>query len=232
MGEAGGDAAAEGLPAWRDVPLDGEGGAPPARARPPHEPVESADSGCLQLDGGLCATGTAGGCVHLWSTAGDELEHRRRLPGHEHGVSTLSFQRETGWLVAGTGGGAVRVWSLERCAGEAGAEPHCTCLYRGLMSLPAACTHACRFTTLNHLLPALVQRRQVAQPGSPNCAGWPQRRHHVPPAERAPGGGRQRRPVGACVGPAGPRAAQTAAACGAPGLPALLPPGAAGGRPQ
>lgn len=131
MDEAGDGPAEEGerLPSWHAVPLDGR--VPPVRARAPHGPAGSADAGCLQLEGGLCATGTTGGFVHLWSTAGDVPQHARGLPGHVGGVTTLSFQRQTGWLVAGTGGGSVAVWSLERCGGCVWVWGECTASMQG-----------------------------------------------------------------------------------------------------
>lgn len=105
------------FPAWREVALEaGNTGVQPALARPPHHsPALSPDIGCLQVDGGLCASGEssrAHGCVQLWSTEGDELRHRAQLAGHRGGVSTLSFQRSTGWLVAGSGTGPIWLWDL------------------------------------------------------------------------------------------------------------------------
>ena len=85
------------LPAWRPVALDSAAGAAPARARAPQLHIlanPAPDTSCLQLDGGLCATGASGadGQVHLWSTEDDELEFKRSLAGHPQGVATLSFQ--------------------------------------------------------------------------------------------------------------------------------------------
>ena len=85
------------LPAWRPVALDSARGAAPSRARAPQLHIlanPAPDTSCLQLDGGLCATGESGadGQVHLWSTEDDELEFRRSLAGHPQGVTTLSFQ--------------------------------------------------------------------------------------------------------------------------------------------
>lgn len=108
----------QGLPSWHAVALDSADGAWPSRGRAPQAPGAGppADTSCLQVEGGLCAAGESGGSglVHLWGTEGDELEYRCALPGHTRGVSTLSFQADTGQLVAGTGSGPVKVWSLER----------------------------------------------------------------------------------------------------------------------
>lgn len=85
------------LPTWRPVALDSAAGAAPSCARAPQLHIlanPAPDTSCLQLDGGLCATGDSGadGQVHLWSTEGDELELQRSLAGHTQGVATLSFQ--------------------------------------------------------------------------------------------------------------------------------------------
>jgi hypothetical protein len=107
------------LPSWQSVALEGMPGVRPCQARAPRLPgaAPPADTACLQVEGGLCAAGDAGprgGLVHLWGTEGDELRYQRALPGHDGGVTTLSFQRSTGWLAAGSGAGPVRLWDLER----------------------------------------------------------------------------------------------------------------------
>lgn len=123
MEESEGTAQQPHLPSWHAVPLNSKAGAEAALARAPQAPgagLAAADTSTLQIEGGLCATGEAGGeggpsRVHLWSVGGDgELTYLRALLGHQRGVSTLSFQRATGQLVAGCGGGAVKVWSLDR----------------------------------------------------------------------------------------------------------------------
>ncbi|KAL4443052.1 hypothetical protein ABPG77_008543 [Micractinium sp. CCAP 211/92] len=105
------------FPAWREVALDAGGaGLQPCLAHQPHQsPALSPDIGCLQVDGGLCAVGEsarAQGWVQLWSTEGGDLRHRAQLSGHRGGVSTLSFQHTTGWLVAGSGTGPIWLWNL------------------------------------------------------------------------------------------------------------------------
>ena len=85
------------LPTWQPVDLDSASGVAPSRARAPqlHMLANPApDTHCLQLEGGLCATGESGadGRVHLWGTDGDELDFKRSLAGHSQGVATLSFQ--------------------------------------------------------------------------------------------------------------------------------------------
>ncbi|PSC71497.1 Vegetative incompatibility HET-E-1 [Micractinium conductrix] len=127
-GEGGaGGAEPRRLPSWQAVDLEGgDAGLLPSLGRAPQQPagLPLADISCLQVDCGLCATGEApagagagpsvDGVVRLWGTDGDELEHRGDLAGHGRGVSTLSFQHSTGWLVAGSGVGTLRLWDLGR----------------------------------------------------------------------------------------------------------------------
>ncbi|KAL4457796.1 hypothetical protein ABPG75_012661 [Micractinium tetrahymenae] len=113
----GEDGEGGGFPAWQEVALEaGAAGVQPALARSPHQsPALSPAISCLQVDGRLCASGESSrsqGFVQLWNTEGDELRHRAQLAGHRGGVSTLSFQHSTGWLVAGSGVGAIWLWDL------------------------------------------------------------------------------------------------------------------------
>jgi WD40 repeat protein len=54
--------------------------------------------------------------VHLWDTSNNTLRRLAQLalPAGGRGVSTLSFQRSSGWMVAGCGSGVVRLWDLQR----------------------------------------------------------------------------------------------------------------------
>lgn len=98
MGEQGEEEGDEPrLPSWQAVPLEqGAAGVRPSLGRTPQRsPALSPDISCVQVDAGLCAAGESGqhsASVHLWSTAGGEMEHRGELSGHVKGVSTLSFQ--------------------------------------------------------------------------------------------------------------------------------------------
>lgn len=147
-----------GLPTWQPVDLDGPGGVAPSRARAPqlHMLANPApDTHCLQLEGGLCATGESGadGRVHLWSTDDDELELKRSLAGHSQGVATLSFQVS------------------QECSGMAGAaaaDP-APCMGFAAMSTERACACACL-----RLAGGAARGRDAACPHAPlqRETGW------------------------------------------------------------